>query len=158
MLSPLKVGTVLLRDGTVIPDSVWVLKETLCPGWQAITNLSSEDLDRQIREQNWNFMFIASALYGTSWGSWNDSAVHGAAIRALLKTELANFNGFEITGIHKRKFLKFHYVTVTGHACQVQKSRVLQDLAQRIHQAAQPTLGTDPTLPAVPVPAPVVAR
>jgi hypothetical protein len=45
MMSPLKVGTVLLQDGAFIPDSVWMLKEPFCPGWQAITNLNGDDLD-----------------------------------------------------------------------------------------------------------------
>ena len=154
MSSPLKVGTVLLRDGTFIPDSVRPLKETLSPGWQAITNLSGDDLDGQIRNQNWNFMFIAGAIRATSWGSWSDVAVRCAAIRVLRKTKLAKFNGFEITAIRKRKFLSFHYVTVTGHSRHVQKSRILQKLAQRIHQAAQPA----PSLAALPSPVPVVAR
>src|SRR5579859_6267571 len=109
MSSLLKVGTVLLQENTFIPESVWILKETFCPGWQAVTNLTAEDLDRQIRDENWNFMFMAGALHGTSWGSWSDAVVRCAAIRVLRKAELAKFNGFEITGIHKRKFLGFHY-------------------------------------------------
>jgi len=158
MLSPLRVGTVLLQDGAFIPDSVRALRETFCPGWQAITNLTAEDLDRQIRDENWNFMFMAGALHGTSWGSWNDIAVRCAAIRVLRKAKLAKFNGFEITGIHKRKFLRLHYVTVTGHSRHIQQSGVLQKMAERIQQAAQSARGVDPSLPAVPVPTPAVAR
>ena len=158
MLSPLKVGTVLLQDNAFIPNSVRVVKETFCSGWQAITSLNGEDLDRQIRNENWNFMFMAGALHGTSWGSWSDVAVRRAAIRVLRKIELAKFNAFEITGIHKRKFLSFHYVTVTGHSRHIQKSRVLQKLAERIHQAAHPVPGVDPSLPALPLPAPAVAK
>lgn len=30
-----------------------MIKETLCPGWDAVTNLTGEDLDRQIRSRNW---------------------------------------------------------------------------------------------------------
>ena len=116
----LKIGTVLLRDGVVIPASVWVERESFCPGWQAITNLTAEDLDRQIRDENWNFMFIASPLQGTSWGSWSDSVVRYATMRVLDKTRLANFNGFEITAIQKHTFLRFHYVTVVGHSRHVQ--------------------------------------
>jgi len=158
MVSPLKVGTVLVQDDTVIPDSVWILKETFCPGWQAITNVSAEDLDRQIRDKNWNFMFVAGALHGTSWGSWSEGVVRYAAIRVLRKAELAKFNAFEITGIHKSKFLGFHYVTVSGHRRHAQQSVVLQKLAQRIHRAAQSIPGSEHNLPAVPSPAPAAAR
>src|SRR5947209_4903054 len=101
MLSPLKVGTVLLQDDTFIPESVWISKETFCPGWQAITNLTAEDLDRQIRVENWNLMFMAGALHGTSWGSWSDIAIRCAAIRVLRKANLAEFNGVGVSGIRK---------------------------------------------------------
>jgi len=158
MLSPLKVGTVLLQDDTFIPESVWLVKETFCPGWQAITNITSEDLDRQIRDENWNFMFMAGALHGTSWGSWSDVSVRCAVIRVLRKAKLAKFNGLEVTGIHKRKFLRLHYVTVIAHSRHIQKSGVLQKLAERIHQAAHRIPSSDPSSPQLPVPAPAVAR
>ena len=45
MLSPLKIGTVLLQAGTFIPDSVCVQTEPFCPVWQAITNVNGDDLD-----------------------------------------------------------------------------------------------------------------
>jgi len=158
MLSPLRVGTVLLQDGAFVPDSVQALRETFYPAWQAITNLTAEDLDRQIRDENWHFMFMAGELHGTSWGSWNDIAVRCAAIRVLRTAKLANFNGFEITGIYKRKFLGLHYLTVTGHSRHIQKSGVLQKIAERIQQAVQSARGADPSLPAVPLPTPAVAR
>ena len=158
MSSPLKVGAVLLQDDTFIPEPVWIVKETFCPGWQVITNITAEVLDRQIRVENWNFMFMAGALNGTSWGSWSDVAIRCAAIRVLGKAKLAKFNGLEVTGIHKRKFLRLHYVTVFGHSRHIQKSRVLQKLAERIHQAAHPIPSSDPSSPRLPMPAPAVAR
>jgi len=158
MSSPLKVGTALLQDDTFIPESIWILKETFCPGWQAITNLTAEDLNRQIRDQKWNFMFMAGALHGTSWGSWSDLAVRCAAIRVLRRAELAKFNGFEITAIHKRKFWGFHCVTVIGHSRHIQENRVLQKLAERIEQAASPVSGSEQNRPTVASPTPAVAR
>lgn len=137
MLSPLKIGTVLLQTGTFIPDSVCAQKEIFCPGWQAITNVNGDDLDRQIRGKGWNFFFMCGAVQGTSWGSWSGVAVRCAAIRALRKTQATKLNGFEITGIHKRHFLGVRHVVVTGHSRHVQKSTVLQNIAERIHQATQ---------------------
>jgi hypothetical protein len=138
MLSPLKIGTVLVQDDTFIPDSVWVERETFCSGWQAITNLNGNDLDRQIRDDGWNFMFMGGAIRGTSWGSWSGTAVRCAAIRVLKKTQATKLNAFEITGIVARRFLGVPHVVVTGHSRHVQKSTVLQNIAERIHQAAQP--------------------
>lgn len=159
MLSPLKIGTVFVQTDTFIPDSIWVQKETFTPGWQAITNLNGDDLDRQIRRDGWNFIFMGGALQGTSWGSWSHVAVRCAAIRVLKKTQTTRLNAFEITGIHARRFLGFKYVIVTGHSRHVQKSTVLQNIAERIHQATRDVpSSTSNGVSVVPVPAPAVAK
>jgi len=159
MLSPLKIGTVLVQTDVVLPDSVWVQKETYCPGWQAITNLNGDDLDRQIRRDGWNFIFMGGALQGTSWGSWSGTAIRCAAIRILKKTQATKLNAFEITGIHARRFLGVPYVIVTGHSRQVQKSTVLQNIAQRIHQSARAMRSsTSDEVSVVPMPAPAAAK
>jgi len=159
MLSPLKIGTILMETDTFIPDSVWVQRETFCPGWQAITNLNGDDLDRQIRRDGWNFMFIGGALQGTSWGSWSDVAIRCAALRVLKRTQTTKLNAFEITGIHSRRFLGVPYVVVTGHSRHLQKSTVLQNIAERIHRAARDVPSpTSDEVGVVPVPAPAVAK
>jgi hypothetical protein len=137
MLSPLKIGTVLVQTDTFIPDSVWIQSEAFCVGWQAITNLNGDDLDRQIRNDGWNFIFMGGALRGTSWGSWSGTAIRCAAIRVLKKTQATKLNAFEITCIYARRFLGVPYVVVTGHSRHIQKSTVLQNIAERIHQAAR---------------------
>ena len=159
MSSPLNIGVVLLQTDTFIPDSVWVQKEIFCPGWQAITNLNGDDLDRQIRSDGWNFIFMGGALRGTSWGSWSGTAIRCAAIRVLKKTEATKLNGFEITAIRARRFLGIPYVIVIGHSRHIQKSTVLQNIAERIHQAARPVPGsTTDGVRVATVPAPVVAK
>ena len=159
MLSPLKIGTVLVETDTFIPESVWVQKETFTPGWQAITNLTGDDLDRQIRREGWNFIFMVGALQGASWGSWSDVAIRCAAIRVLKKTQTTKLNAFEITGIHARRFLGVPYIVVTGHSRHLQESTVLQNIAERIHQAARAVpSSTSDGVSVVPVPAPAVAK
>ena len=159
MLGPLKIGAVLLQNGTFIPDSVWAERETFCPGWEAITNLDGDSLDRQIRDATWNFMFVGGALQATSWGSWSGTSVRCAAIRVLEKTRTKSFNAFEITGIYGRRFLGFRYVVVSGHARHVQKSTVLQAITERIYRAPQPSQTSIPDeVTVAPVPAPAVAK
>lgn len=159
MLSHLKIGTVLVQTDAFIPDSVWVQKETFCTGWQAITNLNGDDLDRQIRNDGWNFIFMGGALQGTSWGSWSGTAIRCAAIRVLKKTQATKLNAFEITGIHSRRFLGVPYVVVIGHSRHVQKSTVLQNIAERICQAARAVpSSTSDGVSVAPVPAPAVAK
>lgn len=152
-MSNLKMGMVLLQTGAVIPESVWIEKETYSPGWEEVTNLSSDDLDQQLRRENWSFFFIGGTIQGTSWGSWSGIANRSAATRALNKSGI-KFNGFEVTGIHPRRFLGLRYVTVVGHARHLQPGPVLQNTAERIRQASQfPAISA----PAVPLPAPALA-
>lgn len=159
MSSHLKIGTVLVHTDTFIPDSVFVQRETFCPNWQAVTNLNGDDFDRQIRKNGWNFMFMGGALRGTSWGSWSGTAIRCAAIRVLKKTQTTKLNAFEITGIHARRFLGIPYVIVTGHSRHIQKSTMLQNIAQRIHEAARPTPGSrSDGISVATVPAPAVAK
>ena len=159
MLSHLKVGTVLVQTDTFIPDSVWIQSEAFCADWQAITNLNGDDLDRQIRNDGWNFMFMGGALRGTSWGSWSGTAIRCAAIRVLKKTQATKLNAFEITRIHAGRFLGLPYVVVTGHSRHVQKSTVLQSIAERIHQAAQAVpRSTSDGVSVAPLPAPALAK
>jgi hypothetical protein len=99
------------------------------------------------------------ALQGASWGSWSDVAIRCAAIRVLKKTRTTKLNAFEVTGIHARRFLGVPYVVVTGHSRHLQKSTVLQSIAERIHQATrpEPTLISD-GVSVAPVPAPAIAK
>ena len=159
MLGSLKIGTVLVQTDTFIPDSVWVQRETFSSGWQAISNVNGGDLDRQIRSDGWNFMFMGGALRSTSWGSWSGTAIRCAAIRVLKKTQATKLNAFEITGIHARRFLGIPYVVVAGHSRHIQKSTVLQNIAERIHQAAQTVpSSTSNGVAVAPVPVPAVAK
>ena len=159
MSNPLRIGTVLVRTDTFVPESVWVQRETFCDEWQAITNLGGDDLDRQIREDGWSLMFMGGAISGTSWGSWSGTAIRCAAIRVLKKTRASKFNAFEITGIHARRFLGVPYVVVTGHSRHLQQSTVLQSIAERIHQAARivPS-STSGKINVTPISAPAVVK
>lgn len=159
MSSPLKMGTVFVHTDTFIPNSIFAEREIFCVDWQAITNLSGDDLDREIRDDGWNFMFMGGAIRGTSWGSWSGTAIRCAAIRVLKKNQASKFNAFEITRIHAGRFLGVPYVVVTGHSRHVQKSTVLQNIAARTHEAARimPSSPSDQA-PLAPVPAPAIAK
>ena len=159
MFGSLTIGTVLVQTDTFIPDSVWVQRETFCSGWQTITNVNGDDLDRQIRSDGWNFVFMGGAIRSTSWGSWSATAIRCAAIRALKKTQTTKLNSFEINAIRARRFLGIPYVIVIGHSRHIQKSIVLPNLAKRIHQAARPVPSSISNgIAVVPMPAPAIAK
>jgi hypothetical protein len=137
MSNSLNIGTVLLRTAVLLPESVWVEKETYSSEWEQVTNLSVDDLDRQVRREHWSFPFIGGAIRGTCWGSWTAQCVHHALDRALRKSKAARYNGFEITGISNGRFLGLRYVTVAGHSRHLQTGIVLQKFAERTHSRPQ---------------------
>ena len=127
----LRAGTVLMQTGTVMPESVWVEEGPYSPGWEVIKNLDGDSLDRNLRESNWNFFFIAGSVHAIAWGPGNGITARCAAIRALAKSKLKKFNCFEITEVTTRRFLGIPYVSVVGHSRHVQEDRVLESLARR---------------------------
>ena len=62
MISPLKIGIVLVQGNPVIPDSVCVQRGPFCSDWQAITNLTGDEQDRQLRNDGWNFILSLARL------------------------------------------------------------------------------------------------
>lgn len=131
MYPMLRAGTVLMQNGTLIPESIWVEEGPYSPGWEVIKNLDGNSLDRNARKSNWNFFFIAGSIHATSWGPGNGVTARCAAIRALSKTQSKKFNCFEITEVSIHRFLGIPYVNVVGHARHMQEDMVLESSARR---------------------------
>jgi len=122
---------VLIQTGTVMPESVWVEEGSYSPGWEVIKNLDGDSLDRNLRESNWNFFFLAGSIHAISWDPGNGITARCAAIRALAKTKLKKFNCFEITEVTICRFLGIPYVSVVGHPRHIQEDRVLESSVHR---------------------------
>jgi hypothetical protein len=96
-----------------------------------IQDCDGDILDRKIRRAGWSFFFMAETIQAMVWGFVGKKTIRRAVQRVLGKVKLSKFNCLEITEISARRFLGFPYVHVSGHSRHIQKSTLLQSLAER---------------------------
>ena len=131
MSGTIKAGTIMMKAGTIIPQSLRVETELYSQGWEIINNSDTDAVDRDIRRADWNFFFLAASIQETALGYWGEKTVRRAMERVLAKAEPSKFNCLEITGISAKQFLGLPYVHVSAHSRHIQKSPFLQELAER---------------------------
>jgi len=66
----IKAGTIMMKAGTIIPQSLRVETEPYSHGWEIIKNSDAYALDRDIRRADWNFFFLAASFLATALGYW----------------------------------------------------------------------------------------
>lgn len=131
MSGSIKAGTIMMKAGTIIPQSSRVETELYLHGWEIIKNSGADAVDRDIRRADWNFFFLAASIHATALGYWGERTVRRAMERVLAKAEPSKLNCLEITEVSTRQFLGFLYVHVSAHSRHIQKSPFLQELAER---------------------------
>ena len=131
MSGTIKAGTIMMKAGTIIPQSLRVETELYSHGWEMIKNSDADALDRDIRRAEWNFFFLAASIQATALGYLGERTVRRAMERVLAKAEPSKFNCLEVTEVSTRQFLGFPYVHVSAHSRHIQKSPFLQVLAER---------------------------
>ena len=131
MSGTIKAGAIMMKVGTILPQSLRVETELYSQGWEIIKNADSDAVDRDIRRADWNFFFLAARIHATALGYWGEKTVRRAMERVLAKAEPSKFNCLEITGVSAKQFLGFPYVHVSAHSRHIQKSPFLQELAEQ---------------------------
>ena len=131
MSGTIKAGTIMMKAGTIIPQSLRVETALYSQGWEIIKNSDAEAVDRDIRRADWNFFFLAASIQATALGCWGERTIRRAIERVLAKAEPSKLNCLEITEVSAKQFLGFPYVHVSAHSRHIQKSPFLQGLAER---------------------------
>ena len=82
MSGTIKAGTIMMKAGTIIPQSLRVETELYSQGWEIIKNAGADAVDRDIRRADWNFFFLAASIQATAlgyWGGENRTESNGAS-------------------------------------------------------------------------------
>ena len=132
MSGTIKAGAIMMKVGTILPQSLRVETELYSQGWEIIKNSDALALDRDIRRGDWNFFFLAGSIQATALGYWRERTVRRAMERVLAKAERSKFNCLEITEVSAKQFLGFPYVHVSAHSRHIQKSPFLQAPGARV--------------------------
>jgi hypothetical protein len=132
MAETIKTGTILIKDGTFLPDALQLESEPCPTGWRLVKNLDGHGLERKIHEAGWTFFCLAGEIKATVFGYEGQKTVRRAVKRILTNLKSEKFNGLEITQVAAKRFLGLPCATVCAHSRHIQESAFL--LQAKDHQ------------------------
>ncbi len=132
MAETIKTGTILIKDGTFLPDALQFESEPCATGWRLVKNLDGYGLGRKIHEAGWTFFCLAGEIKATVFGFGGQKTVRRAVKRILTNLKSEKFNGLEIMQVQAKRFLGLPYVSVCAHSRHLQENVFL--LRARDHQ------------------------
>jgi hypothetical protein len=122
----IKIGTVMMQAGTLVPDCMRIEAEPYSHSWELISNSGGDKLDRQVRNAGWNLFFMAANLQVIGWGHSSGKSIHTAMKRMLVKATASGFNCLEVTEIAAKRFLGVPYMRLSAHSRHIQQSSFLR--------------------------------
>ena len=128
MLDTIKPGTILIKEGALLPETMRFESESCLPGWRLVKDLDGCGLDRKIREAGWTFFRVAGQLGATVFGLDEQKTARRALEQILANLESAELNCLEIMRVASEastRFLGVRYVTVSAQSRHIQESAPL---------------------------------
>ena len=125
MAETIKTGTILIKDGTFLPDALRFESEPCATGWRLVKDLDGYGLHRKINEAEWTFFCLASEIKATIFGFDVQKTVRRAVKRILANLKPGKFNSLEITHVARKRFLGVRYVTVSAQSRHIQENAFL---------------------------------
>jgi hypothetical protein len=128
MLDTIKTGTILIKEGTLLPEVLRFETDPCAPGWRLVKNLDGFGLGRKIHEAGWTFSWRAGEIGATVFGLDEQKTLRRAVEQILANLESAEFNSLEIMRVASetsKRFLGVHYVTVSAQSRNIQESAPL---------------------------------
>ena len=119
MPDTIKPGTILIKEGTLLPEAVRFETEPCEPGWRLVKDLDGCGLDRKIRDAGWTFFCLAGQLGATVFG------IDGQILANLDSAEFNSLEIMRVTSEASKRFLGVRYVTVSAQSRHIQESAFL---------------------------------
>ena len=69
MAHTIEIGTLLVKEGTPLPENLPLESDPYLKGWRLVKNLDSSGIDRKLCEAGWTFFFLAGDVDATAVGS-----------------------------------------------------------------------------------------
>ena len=122
MPSTIQVGTIVVKEGSLMTQLLGLESEPCSGNWNLVKALDSFALDRKIQAAGWNFFFMAAEVKVVFFGALGAKKIQNALKRILGKVRGQDFNCLEVTGIVAKRFLGVSYAIVSAHSRHVQQS------------------------------------
>ncbi len=135
-LTTIKQGSLLLAEGTPLPESVLLESNPCAPEWRLLDNVNPKKLKEMIMQAGWNCFYLATELEATGWGWDKETALRKAIRQVTAQTKAANYNCVEIKQVTPRRFLGISVVKLTAHSRQIQEKSSLAGGRARISYAS----------------------
>lgn len=124
MTEPIKAGTILIEQGTPMPESLRLESETGSRSWTSVKDLDRYELENKIGKAGWTFFFMAGKVKATVFGFHREKTLRTALKRIIANVRLEKCNSLEITEVTRKSFLKMPYVSVSAHSRHIQRGLV----------------------------------
>jgi hypothetical protein len=125
MAEKITTGTILIKEGTLLPEGLQLTSEPYLKGWRLVKNLDSSGMDRKLCEAGWTFFFMAGDVKATAVGSDSNKMTRRAIKKVFTGMKWDKLNCLEIARVAAKRFLGIPYVTVSAHPRHIQESIVL---------------------------------
>ncbi len=116
MLDIVKDGTVIVAEGTSLPESCNVTSEPFSQGWRTVRNFESFRLDKHLSRIGWTFFYRAAPVKVSVLGIGNNRTLRKAFRKIIRGSRPLKFNCLEITETIRRDFMGITYIQMSAHA------------------------------------------
>jgi len=148
MADEITIGTILIKDGALLPKRLQFESEPCVPGWRFVKDFDGHALDREIQKTGWTFFCLAREIRATVFGIDERSMVRRAIERILARAKPEKFNSLEITrvaSVGSERFPLVRYVTVSAQPRHIQEGLLLfraKSLPEMEGKSEHPSLST----------------
>jgi len=125
MAQTIEIKTLLVKAGTLLPESSQLESDPYLKGWRRVKNLGSSGMDRKLCNAGWTFFYLAGELNAIAFGSNSEKTTRRAVKKVIANMTSDRFNCLEISRVAAKRFLGLPYVTVAAHARHIQESAFL---------------------------------
>jgi hypothetical protein len=125
MTDKINAGTILIEEGTLLPEGLHLESEPYLKGWKLVKHLDSSGLDRILCEARWTFFYMAGDVNATAVGSDLEKTTRRAVKTVIASMQSDRLNCLEIVQVAAKRFLGLPYVTVSARPRHIQESMFL---------------------------------
>jgi hypothetical protein len=148
MACEMTTGTILIKDGALLPEELLLETNPCVPGWGLVQDFDAYGLDREIQKTGWTFFSLAEVNRATVFGLDLQKMIRRAIERILANPKSRRFNSLEITrvaSVGSGRFPGVRFITVSANLRHIQKGLTLF-CGNDVQESGAGRIGCDPKL------------